>query len=419
MKKIISVCLKKSSFNFYKRTLALVLAFIMLFNLSGESFASIFNAMQFKGMLEKESGEIRTALGQIKPEVQGETYQCKSKGDEKERFECAYENFTKVAQDYKEYIGSLSTYVGMSRASVVIGDKTIKEKGEEYNASILAYNKLAEEIVQRYSYSKNASKLAEYHTWRIIKAQEEAINLQEEAALAILKESDPRYDIIKQNNLETKKKLKAGSAKWQGYEKVLKAIMAELEGKEAVIEEKKGIYEEAVKAKQAEIGEARAEYERQTKALFGLDENSSEGEWQYHINKLVERYAAWQAEYEEAKKKYEAKLAKETSDKAKKFTEAVKGLVANECKQEYARIAELNVPSGDSWKDWGKVREAFSAEKEMHRKCFGAPALGLGDFVGDKYGFSYDEYEEIKYKEYKEKYIKSEQKYVVTEEDGS
>ena len=47
MKKIFIIFLKKSSFTFYKRTLALVLAFVMLFNLSSEVLAQTLPSKNF------------------------------------------------------------------------------------------------------------------------------------------------------------------------------------------------------------------------------------------------------------------------------------------------------------------------------------------------------------------------------------
>ena len=47
MKKIFIIFLKKSSFTFYKRTLALVLAFVMIFNLSSEVLAQTLPSKNF------------------------------------------------------------------------------------------------------------------------------------------------------------------------------------------------------------------------------------------------------------------------------------------------------------------------------------------------------------------------------------
>ena len=53
MKKAINFLVKKSSFIFYKRTLALVLAFVMLFNLTSETFAMVAQAAPFANLFEK------------------------------------------------------------------------------------------------------------------------------------------------------------------------------------------------------------------------------------------------------------------------------------------------------------------------------------------------------------------------------
>ena len=436
MKKIINFLVRKSSFTFYKRTLALVLAFVMLFNLSGEAFSAVLNATTLKNIFSKEEEKLKTVLREIAPSQEEEKV---CSGSVKDRYECAYENFAKVAQDYEDLIKAYSTYINLSEFYMTrTGEEKARE--ESFKKALSEFEEKSEEVDVHFQ--QYLDMYDEYNEWQIRRAKLEAIHKAEQEQIRVLKEEEAtelqkapkrkveglkkeyekRYEKLSRNNEKTFNELREGIEFWKVYEEEWKDLneeFGEYNKKLEALKEQVGPYLKDTEKIESDIKPWREAYYVKVKEVLGLEitENTRQEDIDLKLEEFGKKFDAWKAEYEKERKAYTAQVIKEYDEKAKKFTEAIKERALKECTSEGERQTYLNTSTGDSWKDWKRKREAFSAEKDLHRKCFGAPALSMDDFDGGKFGFSFAEYEEIKYKEYKDKYVKAEEGQIYTVKD--
>lgn len=144
----------------------------------------------------------------------------------------------------------------------------------------------------------------------------------------------------------------------------------------------------------------------ETKKNLGISEKNDLKEEFSKIAQLGIIFEEWKKEYKKQKEEYQEYLIKEYNEKANKFIAAVKEKTKENCIKLGSEINELyNSSTGDNFKDWENRRLAFEKEKNLHKVCFGSPVLVEEDFKNGKLGLTYDEYVEMKYREYYDRYV--------------
>ena len=401
MTRIISVLLKRRSFILYKRTLALVLAFIMLFNLTSEVYAAAVRKDPIQEAFKEESKKIKEVLTESYTEQEPTAAPCT--GKTQECYENSLEKFAQTAQRYEDIISNLVIYVNTNNilnSGILLSLKAYETAKADFERELQEY------YARQASYEENYD---EYAQWLMRKAQQEKINKQEEEVLALLPENE--REELRRNNEATKEYLRQGEAAWGAYEKEwlwLQEQKKKLEAKQAQLLQA----EQSIKEAQNDAAKNNEEAEKIYAKTFGANHkellnNLSELE-KFLLSKGI-NFEAIKERYKEAKARYEQELIAQNAAKTEKFINKIKEVGIEQCKAEIELQDAYNKETGDSWEDWENRRKAFTAEKEMHKKCYGLPVLAISDFAKGDYGLSYEEYEEVKYREYLDKYVSKDQ----------
>lgn len=394
------ILLKLTDFNLYKRTLALMLAFVMLFNLTSEVYAAALKKDPMQKAFKEESNKIKEVLTESYMEQEPTTTPCTGA---QECYENSLEKFAQTAQRYEDIISNLAIYI--HRNNVLNNGILLLVKAYETEKADFE-RELREFYARQESYEKNYDK---YEEWLIRKAQQEKINKQEEDVLALLPENE--REELRRNNEATKEYLRQGEAAWSAYEKEwvwLQEQKEKLEAKQAKLLQA----EQAIQKAQKDAAKDNEESEKIFEKTFGANHKellSNLSELEKFLSSQGINFEAIKGGYKEARARYEQELIAQNAAKTEKFINKIKEVGIAQCKAEISKQEMYDKQTGDTWKDWENRRKAFTAEKEMHKKCYGLPVLEISDFSKGDYGLSYEEYEEIKYREYRDKYVSKEQ----------
>ena len=230
MNKVTNFLIKKSSFIFYKRTLALVLAFVMLFNLTSDIFASTLQAKASIEKMQEISAEIKETLSKEKDkkEISSEGTAC---SDVKSCYEKALLAYIKAAQDYSDFTYPVVSFLSSYEYNVA-GKNYLNTKYKELNKKIEDYNNNVKQFNSDVLETKDL--LGDYLTYKLLKASMEERNANEQEALARLanskdKDSQEMYNQIKANNEKTQAFLN-NAEKWQQYEEKIESLLIDTDG---------------------------------------------------------------------------------------------------------------------------------------------------------------------------------------------
>ena len=227
MSKIINLLVSKYSLTLYKRTLALLLAFVMLFNLSSEVFASALQARADIAKMEEVSFQLKQALSEEfaekdskEPEVPCNTPQtCYQK---------ALLEYGKAAKDYSDFSNAV---IGLHKTLNNFNEYALKEYNKEnaaLQAKIDAFNEqvnLLSQAVENYEKQTGA-----YIAWKLQKPLMEQRNILEQEILNKINGSPSQtvYERILNNNKVTTDFLKQED-KWEVYANLWQRIAQKYE----------------------------------------------------------------------------------------------------------------------------------------------------------------------------------------------
>ncbi len=324
MKKIMNFLVRKSSFTFYKRTLALVLAFVMLFNLSGEAFA---NLTKVSARNEEEIKRLEEELSQLR-EVEESKSSARSNKSLRDKMLEAKERYIIALVKYNYAVQLTRGYENINKAYDKVAGELEKEyESIESDEGILLEEKeqldLKEMAKEDPEIEKYITKTPGYRSWqsnrkRKLKEKEEkkeAISALEKeiggekAGLEKLKgrkakkaseriaEKEAQLGILKRNLAAIEPEIKENDAKWAWYEAIDKEMTRKREEYNAKVEgynERIDIYNERVENydKDIKISGAKYAYNKVLEDLYGVEAVPEEmkAHLEYDREALIDRY---------------------------------------------------------------------------------------------------------------------------------
>lgn len=409
MSKIINLLVCKYSLTLYKRTLALLLAFVMLFNLSSEVFASALQARADIEKMKEVSSQLKQALSEefAEKDLKESEVPCNTP---ESCYQKALLEYGKAAKDYSDFSNAV---IRLYKSLHSLNEYTLKEYTKEQAALQAQLDAFNEQINlfdgDMETYNKQTG---DYIAWKLQKPLMEQRNILEQEILNKLDGSANQtvYDRILNNNKATTDFLKQ-EEKWKDYESLWQTMDqkdAALKTEFDKLEQKSDKLDKDIALVSKQNEQINDSYNQEVDRILGAEgsiykitpNTNLEVFSQLVSAKLDKMYAHYEQTkktYEQAYEKYLDLQLKEYKEDLVKFTNSLQERCLA-AQQEYEQRKNGESALNKPW-------QVLNQEKRVYKECI-APVITKNDFsslTGKR--LTYEDFKAIKYLEYYETYV--------------
>ena len=397
-----------------QRIISLFITFVMLFNLSSQTFAGVIKASSLGKIFEKEREEINTSLNTL---YKKQTQNTKNLSLQR-RYEQALENYVKAGQDYEDFVYSLDILISFREELQRQQEETNYKENELFD-TLEKYNQDVKRLNAEVATLETQQE--DYIAWKILEPIMSARKKEEILLLKELEQSENQklkrktkkareelYENLKEEITSTEdffkleKYWKEYEERWANAGNEEDRLLNQYNQNNIVYKNLKDF--QKIITKQLEKNDET--YNKKIDELFGMDNTelkvSDQTDFDVFISMaqkkvydMYENYLAKKAIYEKLENQYLVYTLNIFENKVKRFNGRIEKL-CEEVEEQYDNYAK----SGKN------DRSLINMYEKMTLNACIAPVITPGDFDGtnETTDLTFADFIEMKYNEYKETY---------------